>query len=201
MNEIYGSNYVQYNYCLERTHKISRRIYDVFRHTIPVLEVVKPGDKVLDLGSGIGVSGHDLRWLRATTVSFDLSFYAQEKGLECFGPEKSNLRIVGDTLDLPFQNKSFNTAISWELFEHLTPAQATRVLSEIERVIENNKIFIKLTPVEDSLNIDKDPTHITKWRENDWAFFFKENGWSTIKNPTRRLFGKTTHGNFLLERT
>lgn len=196
----YGPEYQHYGYCIERAKRPSRRIYDIFRHILPVRESVKKGDRMLDIGSGIGENGHDLRWLGVTTYSLDLCSYAQQKSIDVFGVESHNIKLVGNALDLPFPNKLFNFATCLDVFEHLTPDQILRVLSELERVVCDNRVFVKLTSTEDVVNIDIDPTHITKWRESQWTEWFKENGWKTLKNPTRNLFGKTIHGNFLLEK-
>ena len=196
----YGAEYPHFQYCIERAGKPSRRIYDVLRHTLPLLGSVKKGDRVLDVGCGIGEFGHDLNKLGLQTVSFDMSLYAQQKGVLVFGKENSNSRVVGNTLDLPFPDKSFDMVTSWDLLEHLTPDQIKFALGEFKRVAKGNKIFIKLTPTEDAVNIDKDITHITKWNERTWEEWFQRNGLATLGNPTRHIFGKTTHGNFLLEK-
>jgi ubiquinone/menaquinone biosynthesis C-methylase UbiE len=196
----YGSEYKHYGYCVERTKRPSRRIYDIFRHISPVHESVKMGDKILDIGSGVGENGHDLRWLGVTTYSMDISMYAQQRSTEVFGIESHNVKLVGNALDLPFQNRSFNFATCLDVFEHLTPDQIFQVLNELRRVVSGNRMFIKLTPTEDAVNIDVDPTHITKWSESKWTEWFNKNMWKTLTNPKRNLFGKTIHGNFLLEK-
>ena len=197
---IYGPEYKHYGYCVDRAKRLSRRIFDIFRHTLPVCESVKRGDRILDIGSGIGENGHDLQLLGITTYSIDLSFYAQQKGTEVFGVESHNIRLVGDALNLPFPNKSFNFATCLDVFEHLTPDQILQVLSELKRVVIGSRVFVKLTPTEDVVNIDIDPTHITKWSESKWTEWFNKNEWGILKNPTRNLFGKTIRGNFLLEK-
>jgi SAM-dependent methyltransferase len=197
----YGPEYQHYGYCVERAHRLSRRVYDIFRHTLPVRESVHKGDRILDIGSGIGENGHDVQWLGVITYSFDLSFYAQQKSTEVFGTEPHNIKLVGNALDLPFPKKSFNFATCLDVFEHLTPNQIIQVLDEMKRVINGDRIFVKLTPMEDIVNINIDPTHITKWDESQWIEWFNKNGWKTLKNPTRNLFGKTIHGNFLLNKS
>src|SRR3989344_7975390 len=150
----YGENYEHYRGVIERRNRPSRRLYDTYRHILPVLGIVRPHEKVLDLGCGIGEVGHDLRLLGVETTSIDISTSAHSLGRKVFGQENRHFRVVGNVQKLPFMDESFKTVVSYDLFEHLYPAEMEEVLSEVERVISGSKIFIKLTPVEDKQNID-----------------------------------------------
>lgn len=169
---IYGPEYAYFQASIDRVNKPSRRIYDTLRHVASVAGLVRPGDRVLDVGSGIGVVGHDLRWLGIQTTSIDVSTYAQKVGVKLFGSETRNLRVVGDAVSLPFADDSFDLSTSWELFEHLDISMAAMLLNELSRVTRRNRLFVKLTPTEDVSNIDQDPTHVTKWSESAWTEWF-----------------------------
>lgn len=196
----YGLEYEHHTYCVERAKKPSRRIFDTFRHNLPLLAQVPPGSTILDIASGIGENGHDLQWLGMRTISLDISLHAQNLGQKVFGNEKNNKRLVGDAIKLPFKDNSFDFATSYDLLEHLVPNDIENTLDELSRVVKGNRIFVKITPTEDTRNIDIDDTHITKWKQSIWKDFFLSNGWSTQGDMTRKLFGKTIHGNFLLEK-
>lgn len=104
---------------------------------------VRPGDQVIDVGAGAGRHSFDLYRRGANVVAFDQDASELENVETLFGamasegeapPEASARIVVGDALDLPFPDESFDHVIASEILEHV-PAD-TRAMRELSRILK-----------------------------------------------------------------
>jgi SAM-dependent methyltransferase len=106
-----------------------------------------PGDSFLDVGCGYGKWGYLLkkyRWSsdRTTTVT----------GIDLFEPHLRSLQkhdtydslLVGSATNMPFKDRSFDSAIACEVLEHLPQSGGSKLISELRRV--SRLSFVVTTP-------------------------------------------------------
>ena len=118
----------------------------------PELLSLKPGQKVLDLGCGEGRHAIHLSITDPVDVyGFDLSLNdvraASEKAQPFMASPETRGRLllgVGDGLQLPFADDSFDVVICSEVLEHIPDFQG--VLAEIDRVLKPGGIFAATVP-------------------------------------------------------
>lgn len=118
----------------------------------PQLLNLRPGQKVLDLGCGEG--RHAIHLLASETVEvvgMDLDFddvrTARERAQPFVENPQSPGRLllgVGDGLQLPFADDTFDVVICSEVLEHIH--DYTGVLAEIDRVVKPAGIFAASVP-------------------------------------------------------
>src|SRR5437868_6804981 len=104
-------------------------------------EYVSPDDRLVDVGCGDG--GTTGAWLNehgASYVGVDISQnavrMARERGLDA--------RVIQDAGNLPFEDASFDIAVSVEVLEHLFEPQ--RAVREIRRVLRPEGLLIATVP-------------------------------------------------------
>ncbi len=97
---------------------------------------------VLDIacGTGYGLGFLKSKAKRVTGVDVDIEA-AREARNEC--DEKAAV-LLGDGLNLPFTDESFNVITSFETLEHLH--ERPRFLSELKRVLKNDGVLLLSTP-------------------------------------------------------
>ncbi len=97
---------------------------------------VEGDSKVLDVGSGPGRDGLLLKEAGLTVTCLDASesmiALSRARGLES---------IVGDLLDLPFENESFDGVWAYTSLLHIPKASMPKALAEIKRVLKPQGIF------------------------------------------------------------
>lgn len=140
---------------------------------------LKKGDKVLDIGCGKGFLLYD--------------FTQVVPGIEVFGIDISNYAIqnckeeikdrvqVGDAVNLPFKNKSFDFVISLNALHNLPCHKLEKALKEVERVGKKNKYIV----VESFRNM-KEKVNLLYWQltcqsffsPEDWDWWFKHCSYS-----------------------
>ena len=103
---------------------------------------VRPGQRVLDLGCGNGRHTYEALRRGATVVSLDLdpepleNVAAMVAAMQLEGqlpPDDRWTGVVGDALQLPFADGTFDRVIASEVFEHIRADQAAMV--EMGRVL------------------------------------------------------------------
>jgi len=114
---------------------------------------MQDGDRILDLGCGVGrhvISSYTLKNIQA--VGLDLCHADLVTAKERFTTEfeepqneqKSFGLTVGDALNLPFPDNSFDRVICSEVLEHIPDYKS--VLKEIRRVMKPGGVFAASVP-------------------------------------------------------
>jgi ubiquinone/menaquinone biosynthesis C-methylase UbiE len=118
--------------------------------------VLKPGDKVLEIGCGIGSVVFELSRQGYDVTGTDISNAAITYGLKKYG----DIRLeVQPAETLPYEDKSFDIVLSFDLFEHI--AQIDRHVSEVARVLRPGGSYLFQTP-----NKYSNATYETLWTKS-----------------------------------
>jgi ubiquinone/menaquinone biosynthesis C-methylase UbiE len=118
--------------------------------------VLKPGDKVLEIGCGIGSVVFELSKQGYDVTGTDISNAAITYGLKKYG----DIRLeVQPAETLPYEDKSFDIVLSFDLFEHI--AQIDRHVSEVARVLRPGGSYLFQTP-----NKYSNATYETLWTKS-----------------------------------
>ena len=106
------------------------------------------GDRVLDIGCGMGTIA--LQWARrqCTTVGLDYSFDGVRIGASLAARHhiSSCNFVAGDAAIMPFRSGSFDMAISADLVEHITRDVVSGMLHESFRVLKRGGNLAIYTP-------------------------------------------------------
>ena len=115
------------------------------------------GEKILDIGSGIGIMASALQNLGADTMGVDKFIFPDEKqnyySIQEFDKlntlwQKENIKIIkSDAVNekLPFPDKIFDLVICDATIEHL-PESPKKLFQEVHRVLKDNGAFLVTTP-------------------------------------------------------
>jgi ubiquinone/menaquinone biosynthesis C-methylase UbiE len=103
---------------------------------------IAPGDRVLDLGCGIGDLAADLARAGAHVTAADVAQAALDRAARRH-PEL-HLRLIAIDEPLPFDDGSFDAVWSSEVIEHV--ADTARWLSEVRRVLVPRGRVLLTTP-------------------------------------------------------
>lgn len=108
---------------------------------LALTNVLKPGDKVLEIGCGIGSAVFELSQQGYDVTGTDISSAAIAYGQKKYG----NIRLEVQAAEtLPYEDESFDVALSFDLFEHI--AQIDRHVSEVRRVLRPGGFYLFQTP-------------------------------------------------------
>lgn len=130
---------------------------------------LKRGEKVLDVGCGIGYLVWALRIFRISAFGIDSSVSAKQY---CLEPKYCQFGIKNK---IPFEKSTFGLVCSNEVLEHVDAKDLPVLINEMKRVSKNKQIH--MIGVSDRGNIAiLEPTHITKETENWWRKQFQQWG-------------------------
>ncbi|MFP4116440.1 MAG: class I SAM-dependent methyltransferase [Candidatus Aenigmatarchaeota archaeon] len=105
-----------------------------------LLELVDPEDKkVLDIATGTGRFAEAMEATGGEVTGLDAS-------MEMLKPGRADY-LVGDALNLPFKDKSFDISTSMRFLHLLRPKQVPKFLKEVERVTSGKFVFESLNPM------------------------------------------------------
>ena len=138
---------------------------------------ITENSKVLDIGSGKGFMMYDFikRIPNLFIRGLELSEYAILKSID----EIKNYQILGNAKKLPFENKSFDLAISIVTLHNLNKKDCAKSLREISRV--SKKSYITLDAYsnfnEKKKMMNWNLTAETVMHVDEWKDFFKQNSY------------------------
>jgi ubiquinone/menaquinone biosynthesis C-methylase UbiE len=161
---------------------------------------VKPGYRVLDVGSGSGWVARQLRGGNRMVVSVDLSQKNLTKVRSELGQGGADF-VLADAYQLPFRNGSFDLVVISEVLEHLNSPAAG--LQEFERILSPKGKVVASTPYKEKIQYylcihcnKKTPAnaHLHSFDEHSLASLFRS------QNLGRVRFEKFGNGVLLFAR-
>ena len=134
---------------------------------------------ILDIGCGKGFMLYDLSLAvpGLKLAGIDISDYAIKNSK----PEVKEFLQVGNAINLPYKDKSFDIVISINTIHNLEKDECAQALREITRVSKKNS-FITV----DAYRSEEEKKKMHEWNltaktilsVNDWKLFFKENNYN-----------------------
>ncbi len=124
------------------------------------IKIIKPEDKILEIGCGIGSVVYELSQTGYDIIGTDISSEAIVYGQKKYG----NINLeVQPAEGLPYKEKSFDIVLSFDLFEHI--AMIDKHVSEVYRVLRIGGYYLFQTPNKYSNMIFETLSHKSlKWR-------------------------------------
>jgi 2-polyprenyl-3-methyl-5-hydroxy-6-metoxy-1,4-benzoquinol methylase len=104
------------------------------------------GKKVLDVACGVGYGSYILAAKARNVVGLDISKDAIDFAKLNYSAPNMEF-TVSDVLSIPFDDKSFDLIVAFEIFEHLADTQ--KFLNELKRVYKDGGMIILSTPNRD----------------------------------------------------
>lgn len=103
--------------------------------------VLKTGDKILEIGCGIGSVVFELSHQGYDVTGTDISNAAIQYGLKKYGDIRLDVQAAET---LPYEDKSFDVVLSFDVFEHI--AQIDRHVAEVQRILRPGGSYLFQTP-------------------------------------------------------
>lgn len=123
---------------------LDRPVPDALRRGLTLRkEAFAPSRRVLDIGAGDTCRG---------SIGLDLR-------------PATGVDVIGNGLELPFQNGVFDAVICYHLMEHLTPEQNQALLAEVARVLapSGRAHLLCDRDVDRATLLEKDRTHVGRY--------------------------------------
>lgn len=121
--------------------------------------VLRPGDRVLDVGCGEGINVAALLADGVDAWGVDVNPWLIGRSL---APDRCR---AGDVRALPFADRSFDLVYCVDVLEHLADYGAA--LREMARVSRRD-VYVKVTTTEDPGSLLEDPTHVVRMSTGEW---------------------------------
>jgi len=103
--------------------------------------LLKPDDKVLEIGCGIGSIVFELGKQEYDVTGIDISREAIAYGLNKYGDIRLEVQAAEN---LPYEDESFDVVLSFDLFEHIAAIDSH--ISEVRRVLCAGGYYLFQTP-------------------------------------------------------
>ena len=103
--------------------------------------LLKPGDRILEIGCGIGTVVHELARQGHDVRGIDISQVAVEYGRSKYGDIQLEVQPAEG---LAFEDASFDVVLSFDLFEHIARVDAH--VGEVRRVLKTGGYYLFQTP-------------------------------------------------------
>lgn len=169
---VYTDHYYNQRYKSSLFHKRGDKVY-AYRHWVHyILQFVRKGGRLLEVGCG---QGYFLRQAEKTyeTYGTDLSEYATMYAFhETVGHTPMT---VADSVDLPYRSESFDIVIALDMVEHLD--DPGRFFREAYRLLKQGGVLIIKTPNPESFGAlvkkdnwhgARDKTHVSLLKREQW---------------------------------
>lgn len=104
-------------------------------------DLLRPEDKILEIGCGIGTVVHELSKKGHNIIGIDISGEAIEYGRKKYG---SLCLEVQAAETLPYEDESFDVVMSFDVFEHIKEIDTH--ISEVRRVLRPGGYYLFQTP-------------------------------------------------------
>jgi SAM-dependent methyltransferase len=163
--------YGGYRYMEGRWEKVARAMAEHYG--------IKPGDKILDVGCGKGFLLFDFTKIvpGIEVYGLDISKYAIENSKE----EIKDRLQVGNAIELPFEDRSFDFVYSITTLHNLHCYDLDKALREIERVGKKNKYVCV-----ESYRNEVEKANLLYWQvtceafntPEEWDWWFKQTGYT-----------------------
>lgn len=119
-------------------------IYLMHIATYRFAEQYTSGKRVLDYGCGSGYGSSWIAKSASNVTAIDVAADAISHASKQFGAPNLEFLTIDPERQLPFEDESFDTVLSFQVFEHV--ADTTRYLSEIRRVLVPGGRLVLVTP-------------------------------------------------------
>lgn len=114
------------------------------------------GKSAIDLGCGVGYGAHLLAKVARSIVGVDLSKEAIAHAAGSY--QAPNLHFeVGNVASLPYEDGSFEAAVSFEVIEHLEYPE--ELVLEAKRLLKKDGVFVVSTPNKQTYSNDRNRTN------------------------------------------
>jgi ubiquinone/menaquinone biosynthesis C-methylase UbiE len=131
-------------YYFPKEEYYKRRVELVLKYLQPL-----PGERILDVGCGVGTFAFHSARAGAKAIGLDYSresINIARKMTERFGVGESTRFITGTIDDLPFEDKYFDKIVASDIIEHISHEEKDVMLKEMKRVLKDDGIIVVYTP-------------------------------------------------------
>jgi len=104
-------------------------------------DLLRPQDRILEIGCGIGTVVNELRSKGHDIAGIDISGEAIEYGRKKYGDIRLEVQAAET---LPYEDEAFEVVLSFDLFEHI--AAIDKHISEVRRVLRPGGYYLFQTP-------------------------------------------------------
>ena len=104
-------------------------------------DLLRPEDRILEIGCGIGTVVHELSSKGHNIIGIDISGAAIEYGRKKYNDVRLDVQPAEI---LPYEDESFEVVLSFDLFEHI--AAINKHISEVRRVLSSGGYYLFQTP-------------------------------------------------------
>ena len=120
------------------------------------------GKEVIDMGCGAGDGTHRLAGAAHSVLGVDISEDAVAHASSHY--QAPNLRYeVGNVTDLPYEDESFEAAVSFKTIEHLEDPE--QLVLQAKRLLKGDGVLVVSTPNRQTYSIDRNrmnPHHVSE---------------------------------------
>lgn len=133
------------------------------------------GKEVIDMGCGTGDGTHRLAGTARSVLGVDISEGAVAYASSHY--QAPNLRYeVGNVTDLPYEDESFEAAVSFNTIEHLEDPE--RLVLQAKRLLKSDGVFVVSTPNKQTYSIDRNrmnPHHVSEMYPQEFRELLERN--------------------------
>ena len=133
------------NYYQPKDRAMQRRIEEVISRLEP-----REGERILDIGCGVGTFAYHAALRKATSVGVDYSAQSIEAARCLVERFSLDQRVTFQQCDiaqgLPFADASFDKIVAADFIEHIDEAQKGILLAEIKRILKDSGRAVIFTP-------------------------------------------------------